>query len=111
MSRPNVAAIAQDTMIAYNLPMTKSRIAAFTLGCLLTAGGMMLAQPREDVSPLRHPNLAAAQQLCRQAYQKIVDAEQANESGLRGHAERAKHLLDQVDHELKEAAEAANHRR
>ena len=90
--------------------MTKTRILAFTLGCLLTVGGLVFAQPRRNISPRRHPNLAAAQRLSQQAFQRIVDAQQANEWDLQGHAQRAKELLDQVNHELKEAAEASNHR-
>ena len=61
-----------------------------------------------NVSPKLHPNIAAAQKLSRQAYNKIVAAQKANEYDLEGHAQRAKELLDQVNEELKLAAEAAN---
>jgi len=61
----------------------------------LLCGGILLAQkPERDISGRRHPNLAAAQE--------------ANEFDMNGHAAKAKELLDQVNHELKEAAEAAN---
>lgn len=66
------------------------------------------AQPARNVSPRRHPNIAAAQKLCAQAYQKIVAAQEANEFDMDGHAQQAKTLLDQVNAQLKLAAEAAN---
>jgi hypothetical protein len=62
------------------------------------------------VNPGRHPNLAAAQRFSEQAWQKIVAAQEANEWDLQGHAQRAKNLLDQVNNELKQAAEASNRR-
>jgi len=68
-----------------------------------------LAQrPVRNVSGARHPNLAAAQRLSRQAWQRLVDAQQANEWDMQGHAQKAKELLDQVNNELKMAAQAAN---
>jgi hypothetical protein len=80
------------------------------LGLGLIAGGMAIAQhpPAENVSPNRHPNLAAAQRLTEQAYNKITAAQQANEWDMDGHAAHAKDLLDQANRELKAAAEAAN---
>lgn len=71
-------------------------------------GGLLLAQPKQNVSAGRHPNLAAAQRLTHQAWQKVVDAQQANEWDMQGHAQKAKDLLDQANNELKAAAEAAN---
>jgi ribosomal protein L4 len=80
-----------------------------TLAVALLAGGYLFAQhPERDISAKRHPNLAAAQRLSAQAYQRILDAQQANEWDLNGHAQKAKELLDQVNHELKEAAESSN---
>lgn len=76
----------------------------------LIAGGFALAQPERNVNPGRHPNLAAAQRLVDQAYQRISDAQQANEWDMHGHASKAKELLDQASRELKAAAEEANHR-
>ena len=78
-------------------------------GLALLAGGVVLAQkPADNISPRRHPNLAAAQRLSTQAFDKIVAAQAANEWDLDGHAQKAKELLDQVNRELKEAAEASN---
>ncbi|HYK36316.1 hypothetical protein [Alloacidobacterium sp.] len=80
------------------------------LGLGLIAGGVAIAQhpPAENVNPNHHPNIAAAQRLTEQAYNKISAAQQANEWDMQGHAAHAKDLLDQANRELKEAAEAAN---
>ena len=79
--------------------------------CLLLVTGLALAQrPRENVSGGRHPNLAAAQRLSQQAWNKIVAAQEANEWDMQGHAQKAKNLLDEANRELKLAAETANHK-
>jgi hypothetical protein len=79
------------------------------LGTALVGGGLAVAQkPAQDVSGKKHPNLAAAQHLSEQAYNKVTAAQQANEWDMDGHAAKAKDLLDQVNKELKLAAEAAN---
>lgn len=89
--------------------MVKIRILIAVLGSLLVIGGIAIAQgPERDISGRRHPNLAAAQRLSRQAFEKIVAAQQANEWDLAGHAQKAKDLLDQANRELKLAAEASN---
>jgi hypothetical protein len=68
----------------------------------------MAQQPVENISAKKHPNLAAAQNLSQKAWEKITAAQAANEWDLAGHAAKAKDLLDQVNQELKMAAEAAN---
>ena len=79
------------------------------LGAALVGGGIAVAQkPVEDISGKRHPNLAAAQRFSQEAWEKIGAAQQANEWDMEGHAAKAKELLDQVNRELKMAAEAAN---
>ena len=88
--------------------MTKSRLYIAALGTMLLVGGLAVAQPQRNVSGARHPNLAAAQRLSQQAYEKITAAQQANEWDMKGHAQKAKELLDQVNRELREAADAAN---
>jgi hypothetical protein len=89
--------------------MTKTRILSAVCGFLLFVGGVAVGQrPKENVNPGRHPNLAAAQDLARQAWQKVLDAQRANEWDMDGHAQRAKNLLDQVNNQLKMAAQAAN---
>lgn len=76
---------------------------------IASSGISALAQPERNVSPGRHPNIAAAQRLTQQAFDRIVMAQQANEWDMDGHAQHAKDLLDQANRELKAAAEAANH--
>jgi len=89
--------------------MTKPRILAVVLTILLMIAGVAIAQrPKEDISGRRHPNLAAAQRLSEQAFQRITAAQEANEWDMQGHAKRAKELLSQANNELKLAAEAAN---
>jgi hypothetical protein len=79
--------------------------AALLCGCVAIA---QKTQPVENVNPQRHGNLAAAQRLSEKAYEKVVAAQQANEFDLGGHAKKAKELLEQVNQELKMAAETAN---
>jgi hypothetical protein len=89
--------------------MIKTRVVSAVLGCMLVIGGAAIAQrPARNVSGARHPNIAAAQRLARQAWQRVVDAQKANEWDLDGHAQKAKDLLDQANNELKLAAEASN---
>jgi len=91
--------------------MTKAKLVlGSVLGvAALIGGGVVVAQkPVDDISGKKHPNLAAAQHLSRQAWEKIVAAQQANEWDMQGHAAKAKELLDQVNQELKLAAESAN---
>jgi hypothetical protein len=88
--------------------MVKTRVLPALLGAALLIAGYAVAQPKQNVSSARHPNLAAAQRLSEQAFQKIIAAQEANEFDLRGHAQKAKNLLEQVNNELKQAAETAN---
>ena len=84
---------------------------AVLLAATVLAGNLTLAQPPvQDISAKRHPNLAAAQRLSLQAWERINAAQAANEWDMGGHAQKAKQLLDQVNIELKAAAEAANHK-
>jgi hypothetical protein len=89
----------------------KNVVSSSMLGIALLFGSLVYAQmkpPAENISSRRHPNLAAAQRLCDQAFERISAAQQANEWDLGGHAAKAKELLDQASRELKEAAIAAN---
>jgi hypothetical protein len=90
--------------------MTKTRFLAPVLGLLLFVAGMVVGQPppRQNINPGRHPNLAAAQDLCKRAFDRIVQAQQANEFDMNGHAQKAKDLLDEASKELGRAAGAAN---
>ena len=87
----------------------RKAILSIVVGALMLSGSAAFAlEPVENVSPRLHPNLAAAQRLSRQAYNKISAAQKANEWDMDGHAQKAKDLLDQVNNELKLAAQAAN---
>jgi hypothetical protein len=89
--------------------MIRTRIPATVFGALLLIGAAATAQrPVRNVSAARHPNLAAAQRLSQEAWDRIVAAQKANEWDMQGHAQKAKQLLDEVNRELKLAAEAAN---
>jgi hypothetical protein len=87
-------------------------ILSLIVSMLMLSGSAAFAQePMKNVNSKRHPNIAAAQRLSQKAYEKIVAAQQANEWDMGGHAQKAKELLDQVNNELKLAAEAANRHR
>ena len=63
------------------------------VAAVLLCGRVAIAQkPVENVNPNQHRNLAAAQRLSEQAYQKIIAAQQANEWDMNGHAQKAKEL-------------------
>ena len=85
----------------------KNAILAISALALL-AGGVARAEPVQNISPALHPNLAAAQRLSREAFDKISAAQVANRLDMEGHAARAKALLEQANVEMKLAAEAAN---
>jgi len=78
------------------------------LGLAGVTAALAGAQPKQTVSSSKHPNLAAAQDLCEQAYNKCIAAQQANEFDMQGHAQKAKTLLEQANTQLKAAATAAN---
>ena len=84
--------------------MTRSKFVVGSILCVASfAGGILVAQGG------RHPNLMAAQDLINRAYDRLTAAQRANEWDMGGHAARAKDLLDQAKHEIREATEAANH--
>ena len=78
------------------------------VGSIGAAVGVAQRQPVDNVRAGRHPNIAAAQRLTTQAFEKITAAQQANEFDMDGHAQKAKELLDQTNHELAAAAATAN---
>jgi hypothetical protein len=94
--------------------MLKTRVITPIAAALLVIGGIVggiaiaEAQPATNVSKGKHPNLAAAQNLSLKAFDKISAAQQANEFDMQGHALKAKNLLEQVNAELKQAAQSAN---
>jgi hypothetical protein len=64
--------------------------------------------PIDGYAGHRHGNLAAAQVDIVQAFQRISDAQHANDGQLGGHAQRAKELLSEANGELRLAADVAN---
>ena len=84
-------------------------ISAGILSVALMTGTVASAnKPVTNVSGKKHPNLAAAQRLVEQAYDKITAAQKANEYQLGGNAAKAKDLLERANNLLKEAAKTAN---
>jgi cellobiose-specific phosphotransferase system component IIA len=90
--------------------MIKIAKTALALTMLAIAGGAVAQEPVQNIDPSRHGNLAAAQDLVRQAYDRLSNAQEANDSQLGGHASRAKQLLRQANDEIRLAADAANDR-
>jgi hypothetical protein len=91
--------------------MIATRItAAVLLAAAAASVGPATAEPVQDINPRNHGNLAAAQDLVRQAFDRLTAAQAANEYDLGGHAARAKALLEQANQEIKLAAQSANRR-
>ena len=90
--------------------MKRKRVALGTsLSAALLFAGLVYAQkPEHNINPHLHPNLAEAQRLCDRAFQKVEEAQRANEFDLGGHAAKAKDLLREASEELKAAAREAN---
>jgi hypothetical protein len=96
-------------LIKPEVEMRKSILSVIAGALLLSFVSAGYAEePMQNVNPRRHPDIAAAQKLSRQAYDKISRAQSANRYDMEGHAQKAKVLLDQVNDELKLAAQAAN---
>ncbi|MBV8053284.1 MAG: hypothetical protein JOZ80_19000 [Acidobacteriaceae bacterium] len=89
--------------------MTK-KIQAFTaaLVVVLFCGITLAQEPVVDIDATVHPNLANAQKHVVEANREIATAQKDNRYDMKGHAEKARQLLVQVNQELKAAAEAAN---
>ena len=85
----------------------KKLILAALVTAFVATTAVYAQKPKPNVSANRHPNLAAAQADLTRAWNKILDAQKANEFDLGGHAQKAKDLIDQANKELKQAAEAA----
>ncbi len=86
--------------------LTIATLAALSLFATAAAG-----EPAQNIDPRAHPNLAEAQRLSAQAWQRITAAQVANKYQLGGHAQRAKDLLEQANAQLKLAAETADRNR
>ncbi len=86
----------------------KDMLIGTALGLILGCSGALFAQaPAVDIGN-RHGNLRAAQQYISSAWQKISQAQRANDDQLGGHAQRAKDYLLQANEELRLAANVSN---
>ncbi len=72
----------------------KHRIVAICAAVLLVATVSFAQHPPRNINPRKHPNLAAAQRLVSEAFNKISVAQKANEFDMGGYAAKAKELLD-----------------
>jgi hypothetical protein len=90
----------------------KTMIAGALALTALVGAGAALAQdrPAQNINPYRHGNLAAAQSLTAQAFDRLTAAQYANNYDLGGHVGHAKELLREANQEIKMAAIYANHR-
>jgi hypothetical protein len=78
---------------------------------VVTMATIAVAQTVQNVDPSRHGNLASAQSLIAQAYERMTLAQQSNNYELGGHASRAKQLLSEAATEIGLAAATADGRR
>lgn len=81
--------------------MKPSSLIRLTIGCLLV--GVLLG-----CATVGHPNLVDAQRFVQQAIDKVSDAQKANNFDMRGHAARAKQLMQQAIEEIRLAEQAAS---
>jgi hypothetical protein len=92
--------------------MKRRNIILTTLASASVLCAMTLAQgiepPYVNIDRHHHGNLAAAQESIVQAFNRISDAQHANDGQLGGHAQRAKELLSNANEELRLAADVSN---
>ena len=88
----------------------KKRILVFPamLTAVLFSLVSLAQEPVLDIDQKVHPNLYEAQRHVIEANKYIATAQKDNHYDMKGHAEKARQLLVQVNNELKLAAEAAN---
>jgi hypothetical protein len=78
------------------------------LTAVLFCGATLAQEPVIDINPKVHPNLASAQHHVVEANKAVAEAQKENKYDMKGHAEKARQLLVEVNNELKLAAEAAD---
>ena len=89
--------------------MTKRNLVSRALLSTALFSILMYAQdPMVDIDPKIHPHLAEAQRLVAQANHEVAEAQKDNHYDMKGHAEKARQLMAEVNRELKMGAEAAN---
>jgi hypothetical protein len=88
------------------MKLTLSKIVVSSL--VFAAAAACAQEPAQNIDPRRHGNLATAQDMVRDAYDKVTTAQVDNNSHLGGHAARAKELMREANDEMKMAAIVAN---
>ena len=83
---------------------------ALALMLLAATSSVFAQEPVQNIDRARHGNLAAAQDLVRQAFDRLSLAQKENGNQLADHAVKAKALLQQANVEIRLAADAANQR-
>ena len=86
--------------------MTKKGMAV--LSVLMFCVAIAAQEPVVDIDKNKHANLAEAQRLVVEANRYIAEAQKENNYDMKGHAEKARQLLVQVNQELKAAALSAD---
>ncbi len=81
--------------------MKLSSFIRLTISCVLA--GVLLS-----CATVGHPNLADAERFVQQAIDKVSDAQKANNFDMRGHAARARQLMQQAIEEIRLAGQAAS---
>ncbi len=88
--------------------MKANKVSGAILILALCSLATLAQEPVQDIDKRMHPNLAAAQAHVVEANNYIIAAQKDNRYDMKGHAEKARQLLVEVNNELKMAAEAAN---
>lgn len=88
--------------------MNSKLLVSIASGLILAAVAAYAQEPAQNIDPARHGNLASAQGMVREAYDRLTEAQIANHAELGGHAARAKELMREANDEIKLAAIAAN---
>ncbi len=86
----------------------KTSLLSLTLALGLLPAAALAQEPVVNVIEARHQYLEDAQQFSRKAYDQLTNAQKYNHYDMKGHAERAKQLLVQVNQEIRAATDAAN---
>jgi len=86
----------------------KTKLFSAILSAVFLCCVTLAQEPVQDIDKKIHPNLAEAQRFVVEANNAIATAQKDNRYDMKGHAEKARQLLAQVNLELKAAAEAAN---
>ncbi|HET6177600.1 MAG TPA: hypothetical protein VFE61_11750 [Candidatus Sulfotelmatobacter sp.] len=86
------------------MPKKVTAVLTVFMFCLV----IVAQDPVVDIDKSKHANLAEAQRFVVQANHYVAEAQKQNNYDMKGHAEKARQLLVEVNQELKAAAEAAN---